>query len=115
MWLWNYLVPGLFHLSMVTFWQAVALALLSRLLFGSLHKGWNRWHKMSWAHSGCDCGCDSGSGSSKCNCGGDCQCGTHSHEHDHEHEHGHECGCHTHSHEGGECGCKTHEEEQPKT
>lgn len=32
-WLWNYLMPGLFHLREITFWQALALNLLCGLLF----------------------------------------------------------------------------------
>lgn len=33
--LWNSLVPQLFHLSAITFWQDVGLLVLSKLLFGS--------------------------------------------------------------------------------
>jgi hypothetical protein len=32
--LWNYLMPGLFGLRTLTFWQAVGLIVLGRLLFG---------------------------------------------------------------------------------
>ncbi|HXC31950.1 MAG TPA: hypothetical protein VNZ56_05710 [Verrucomicrobiae bacterium] len=32
--LWNYLMPGLFGLHAITFWQAVGLIILGRLLFG---------------------------------------------------------------------------------
>ena len=39
MWLWNWLMPVVFHLGMITYWQAVGLAILARLLFGSLHHG----------------------------------------------------------------------------
>lgn len=46
--LWNWLLPTLFKLPLITFWQAVGLVLLSRLLFGNVggggrsccHKGW---------------------------------------------------------------------------
>lgn len=34
--LWNWLVPTLFHLSAITFWQGVGLLALSWLLFGGL-------------------------------------------------------------------------------
>jgi len=34
--LWNRLIPDLFHLPAVGFWQAVGLALLGRLLFGRI-------------------------------------------------------------------------------
>ncbi|MGC2613512.1 MAG: hypothetical protein WA354_05720 [Terracidiphilus sp.] len=33
--LWNWLLPPLFGLHMITFWQALGLLLLSRILFGS--------------------------------------------------------------------------------
>ena len=39
MWLWNWLMPLIFHLGVISYWQAVGLAILSRLLFGSLHHG----------------------------------------------------------------------------
>lgn len=35
MWLWNYLMPELFGLQEIGYLQAVAMLLLSRLLFGS--------------------------------------------------------------------------------
>ena len=39
MWLWNWLMPAIFHLGLITYWQAVGLAILGRLLFGSMHHG----------------------------------------------------------------------------
>ena len=39
MWLWNWLMPVIFHLGVITYWQAVGLAILGRLLFGSMHHG----------------------------------------------------------------------------
>jgi hypothetical protein len=39
MWLWNWLMPAIFHLGIITYWQAVGLAVLGRLLFGGLHHG----------------------------------------------------------------------------
>jgi|RhiMethySRZTD1v2_1073278.scaffolds.fasta_scaffold277014_2 hypothetical protein len=33
-WLWNWLVPPLFGLPMISFWQALALLVLCRILFG---------------------------------------------------------------------------------
>jgi hypothetical protein len=39
MWLWNWLMPVIFHLGIITYWQAVGLAILGRLLFGGLHHG----------------------------------------------------------------------------
>jgi uncharacterized membrane protein YkgB len=35
MWLWDYLMPTLFGLSTITFWQALALNLLCGVLFKS--------------------------------------------------------------------------------
>ncbi len=37
MWLWNWLTPALFGWPQVTFWQALALLALCRILFG----GWS--------------------------------------------------------------------------
>ncbi len=37
--LWNWLLPGLFGWRMITFWQAVGLLALCRILFG--HHGWS--------------------------------------------------------------------------
>ena len=39
MWLWNALMPAIFHLGILTYWQAVGLAILARLLFGFGHHG----------------------------------------------------------------------------
>lgn len=40
MWLWNWLMPTIFGLSIITFWQALGLLVLSKILFGG--KGWGR-------------------------------------------------------------------------
>ena len=52
--LWNWLLPPLFGLPIVTFWQALGLLLLSRILFGgfggrgcSRWRSGDRWHAMS--------------------------------------------------------------------
>ncbi|HLJ88382.1 MAG TPA: hypothetical protein VKZ53_16300 [Candidatus Angelobacter sp.] len=56
--LWNWLVPGLFGFHAVTFWQAVGLLILSKILFGGFRGGhgshghWRgrmmkRWGRMS--------------------------------------------------------------------
>lgn len=34
--LWNWLMPGLFGLGTITYWQAVAMVILAKLIFGSL-------------------------------------------------------------------------------
>lgn len=53
MWLWNWLMPVIFHLGIITYWQAVGLAILGRLLFGSFHHGAHskgRRHFGHWKH-----------------------------------------------------------------
>lgn len=66
MWLWNGLMPPIFHLGVITYWQAIGLAVLARLLFGNMHHGphhgsRNRrfgpwWHKNPMHHGGNDPG-----------------------------------------------------------
>ena len=61
MWLWNWLIPPMFHLAAITFWQAVGLAILARLLFGASHHGRHHWAHRRWKHHhgrGCGCGCN---------------------------------------------------------
>ena len=41
--LWNWLMPSLFGVMTVSFWQALGLLILCRILVGSLG-GWN-WHR----------------------------------------------------------------------
>jgi hypothetical protein len=56
MWLWNLLIPTILHLTTITFLQAVGLAILGRLLFGSFNHGWHHrgprgaWGHMKWAN-----------------------------------------------------------------
>jgi hypothetical protein len=47
--LWNALLPSIFGLPAITFWQALGLLLLSRLLFGRLGGWGNRMHKARFA------------------------------------------------------------------
>lgn len=35
MWLWNWLMPELFGMTTITFWQALGISMLSSLLFKS--------------------------------------------------------------------------------
>jgi len=57
-WLWNWLMPPLFGLHLITFWQALGILVLSKILFGGFrggpHRDWNwrrrmyeRWENMS--------------------------------------------------------------------
>lgn len=36
MWLWNWLMPEIFDLTTITFWQALGINILSNLLFKSI-------------------------------------------------------------------------------
>ena len=45
--LWNWLLPPLFGLSMITFWQALGLLALSRILFGGFGFGGGHPNRMS--------------------------------------------------------------------
>jgi len=46
--LWNALLPVIFHLPIITFWQAVGLLILSRLFFSS--GPWNKGHRHPWGN-----------------------------------------------------------------
>ena len=39
MWLWNYLMPELFGLTEITYWQAIGLFILSKILLGGFGGG----------------------------------------------------------------------------
>jgi len=44
--LWNWLMPEVFGLKPITYWQAIGLLLLSKILLGGFHKhghGGGRW------------------------------------------------------------------------
>ena len=49
MWLWNWLMPAIFHLPEITIWQAAGLVVLSRILFrggGFGGHGRRHWKRM---------------------------------------------------------------------
>ena len=52
MWLWNYTMPELFHLPIIDFYHALALLLLSKILFGGCrgrgHWGRGKMWKAKW-------------------------------------------------------------------
>ena len=53
MYLWNWLMPELFGLKAVTYWQAWGLLAMSWILFGGLRGHGHRWHHRMhghWAH-----------------------------------------------------------------
>ncbi len=45
--LWNWVVPALFGLRTITFWQALGVLILSRILFGGFHgrPGGGHWRR----------------------------------------------------------------------
>lgn len=56
--LWNWLMPNLFGLHLITYWQALGLLILAKILFGGFrgrpghhmqwrHRMMERWEKMS--------------------------------------------------------------------
>ncbi len=50
--LWNYTMPAIFGITTITFWQAIALTILSKILFGGFSGGkGNRRHSKGdyWA------------------------------------------------------------------
>src|SRR5260370_157558 len=44
--LWNWLMPALFGWHAITFWQALGLLILSKMLFGGFRGGWG--HGPHW-------------------------------------------------------------------
>ncbi len=55
MYLWNALMPAIFHLGTVTFWQAIGLALLGRLLVGGFHHRPMAHHRAHWHRGHKEC------------------------------------------------------------
>ena len=47
--LWNYLMPGVFGLPKIGYWQAVAMLVLSRILFGRFAGPGGRWGRRRFA------------------------------------------------------------------
>ncbi|MGH9591872.1 MAG: hypothetical protein ACRD5L_02180 [Bryobacteraceae bacterium] len=47
--LWNWLTPALFGWKTITYWQALGLLVLSRILLGGLFRG-RPGHGMHWRH-----------------------------------------------------------------
>ena len=50
MWLWNALIPDIFHATPINFWQGIGLLILARLLFGGFGHRWggHRWKDGKW-------------------------------------------------------------------
>lgn len=56
--LWNWLMPGLFGLATITYWQACGIVLLARLIFGSHDLGASDGHGRKKAKHAHACGED---------------------------------------------------------
>jgi ABC-type multidrug transport system fused ATPase/permease subunit len=48
MFLWNTLISGIFGLSMISYWQAVGLLILARVLFGGI--GWGNSRRFGYGN-----------------------------------------------------------------
>jgi len=49
--LWNNLLPALFGISTITFWQALGILVLSKILFGGFRGGHGHFRKEHEMHS----------------------------------------------------------------
>ena len=47
--LWNAVLPGVLHASVITYWQAAGLLALCRILFGRLHFGGRRHERADFS------------------------------------------------------------------
>ena len=50
MMLWNWLMPAVFSLGMITFWQALGILVLAKVLFGFGRSGWGHHGGHHWKH-----------------------------------------------------------------
>jgi hypothetical protein len=48
MWLWNNVLAVVLHISLISFWQALGLLVLSKILFGGFRGGGGRWGRHKW-------------------------------------------------------------------
>ncbi len=58
MWLWNWLMPDLFGIATITYWQAIGIFLLAKILFGGCGGGGGKKHSSS---KDSKMGCEKGS------------------------------------------------------
>jgi len=42
--LWNAILPAVIHVTAITFWQAMGILVLSKILFGGFRKRGGHWH-----------------------------------------------------------------------
>ena len=52
MMLWNWLMPAVFSLGMITFWQALGILVLAKVLFGFGRGGWGHHSSHHWKRGG---------------------------------------------------------------
>jgi Ca2+/H+ antiporter, TMEM165/GDT1 family len=48
MWLWNNVLAVVLHISLISFWQALGLLVLSKILFGGFRGGGGGWGRHKW-------------------------------------------------------------------
>ena len=48
--LWNNILAGVLKISTITFWQALGILVLSKILFGGFHRGGWRGNRYRWGH-----------------------------------------------------------------
>ena len=46
--LWNAILPAVLHAGTISFWQALGILLLSKILFGGFHGGWRGGRRHQW-------------------------------------------------------------------
>lgn len=46
MWLWNAILPEIMYVKTITYWQAMGILVLSKILFGGFSKCGNHTHSM---------------------------------------------------------------------
>lgn len=46
--LWNWILPDVTGWSTITFWQAMGLLILGKILFGTWGSGKSQWKKHQW-------------------------------------------------------------------
>ena len=46
--LWNAILPAVLHVGVISFWQALGILLLSKILFGGFHGGWKNGRRHQW-------------------------------------------------------------------
>ena len=46
--LWNWLMPTIFHLGMIGYWEAFGIVILGKLIFGGIPGGRGHGHRNPW-------------------------------------------------------------------